>query len=391
MKNVFKGIIMAAIVASVAGFAGCAKDGDQAAKGEERKATLSIQLSNPTTRVVGAAPAAGTDNVISNFSIFVLDADGNATWKAFVDATTSESEEGTAFDIDDIATVPYIMEVTTSAANVYVIANAGDQTANYSTLTELNAAQVGLPAQYTSRWATGNTTSALTFADVSGVQTASANLTLKYIAARVTVKVVNQMKNYTGTGATVAINNVALMNARGSSLLFGSSLIPATYSPLTTQYVSGVANTGFTNSTLAASASVDNTNLLNAYSNANVGPVPDQTFHFYVFEAPTAATSAAFPTIVTLIATDNTAVGGGDAVYFPVHLAPYETWDAGTFAAGAGIVRGNSYDLTITLTGDAAISNGGGTDDPTDNVVNAQLNITLSITDWTPLAFSKEF
>ncbi len=387
MKKVFKHAMLAVAAIAAAGFASCSKDENAGGMnpGESQKAYLNIVLDNPSmtqTRAAGEAPA--TDNTVQNFSVFVLDEDGNANWKTHV---TSGNV------LEDF-------EVTTLAKRVYVIANADDQTGNYSSREELEAAKIDLSSQLTSRWATGNTATDLVFtpdAGNSNIQTATVNpLTLQFVASRITVKVVNNMNGYDFTDAnpdpTVVINNVTLLNARAQSELFpgvDTRLIPAY--DANKQWLEGMANPGtpFIHYPAAGTFTVDGTNMVAAYS-----PAADKSWagaHFFVYEND-ALTAATFPTIVSLTGTDVE----GNPVYFPVHLAPYETWGAGSivtqpFTADGGLLRGKSYDITITLNGDATAGNGGGTHDPTENVVNALVNVTLVITDWVPVTLNKEF
>ncbi len=56
-----------------------------------------------------------------------------------------------------------------------------------------------------------------------------------------------------------------------------------------------------------------------------------------------------------------------------------------------GIQRGNSYNITITLSGDAKVGDGGGVHDPTVSVKNVELMATIVIDDWTPVPLGKNF
>ncbi len=73
-------------------------------------------------------------------------------------------------------------------------------------------------------------------------------------------------------------------------------------------------------------------------------------------------------------------------------MASYEVFtDTNPFTATSGIIRGKSYDITILLKGDAASTTGGGTEDPTVPIHNAEIEVTVSINDWVPEALEKEF
>ena len=377
---------MALSAIAITGFAGCKKEVGPT-PGEERNATMYITLENPSlTRVAGAAPGTGT--TVTDYSVFVLDGDDNAAWKTYVQVNNDPTKLTTA------------IEVTTAASAVYVIANAGsDQTGNYNNKAQLESAtpQVGLVTQYTSRWATGSQDGTdWTF------QTADSNnndlleehvtLRLKFIAARILVTVDNNMVSYDGTtSGTVKISDVAVLNARGQSRLFpgsGNSLIPSSYNPGNSKFIEGLADDSFahypneTDYTVEA-ANVDQLNSPYTFTDADT---PTRSY-FYVFEND-AMIEDDYPTIVTLVGTSS---DGVTPVYFPVHLAPYETWASNPTSYAGGIKRGNSYNITITLSGDAKVGDGGGVHDPTVSVKNVELMATIVIDDWTPVALGKNF
>ncbi len=365
---------MAVAAIAVAGITSCNK-GDGPAPGEERAAVLNITLANPAldgTRAAGTLP---TDNLVANYTVFVFNGDGSLAAKQHF--TTSDTGD---------ERIP----VTTNAREVYVIANAGDQTANYSTKAALGTTAVDLlTTQYTlsnsGRWATGNETLGAFSSDP--IPVATATVTLKFIAARITVTVNNQMTNTEDAGAAT-VSSVAVLNARGQSRLFpgtGSSLIPqstdASYAA-TSQYLEGLDISGFDNKPESSLYSGTTAEMLTAYNAA----LPDgQKYYFYVFENH-AITPTTAPTIVTLVAT-----AGGTTFYLPVHLAPYETFTDATTALANGVVRGNSYDLTITLTGDATTIINRGNDDPTVPLLRAEVNVTLDLNDWEAVPLGKNF
>ena len=358
---------MFAAVALMTGITSCSKDGNEVypGAGQGEKATLNITLDTPASvRSTGAAPT--TDNTITEFTAFVIDNGGNVAWETHVVGTALTN-----------------FSVTTAATEIYVIANGGDQTGNYATKTALLAATEDLGAMYTKRPASGSST-----INWNGGTTASVPVTLQFIAARITVKVDNQMSGYDGTTAnTVIINDIAVLNARGQSKFFGSSLVPAAYAANKT-YMMGFANptpplAGYPG---AGDFTVDATNLADAYTLA-VSPLTSD-FYYYVYE--TDALSASNPaTIVTLVGTDV----NGDPAYWPVHLTTSEDWANGTGVnmTADKIERGKSYNIVITLTGDATSGNGGGTTDPFKPVVSATISATLTLTDWDPVLLQKEF
>ncbi len=388
---------MAVTAMAVVGFASCNKDDNMGGKnpGEGKEAVLKVTLKTPTarsTRFAGTATAA--DNTeIKNFSVFVIGGDGYI-WKGHFDVSTQTvTGDGTQLDVsgnDPVGT----MDVTTDAQKVYVIANAGDQTGNYSTQADLESESVtkliNLSTQYTDPWATG-IVGTLNFRFVNGVQTANATATPTFIASRITVTVDNRMENY-GNPNTVVLNDVAVMNARGQSKLFpgaGSRLIPTTYGA-NRKFYEGVPNGTspvFQYYPAVGTFTPDTDKLVEEYT--HVMSPQTSAYYFYVFENDALAENT-FPTIITIVGTHS---NGIDKTYFPVHLAPYEVWasDSGAapFTTDGGLLRGKSYDITITLTGNAAIDGGGGVDDPTVNVENAVVLVTISINDWVPVLLHK--
>ena len=355
---------MLAAAALMTGGSSCSNDdnvGDGGPEGQGKSASLTISIQNPGTRATGPGAAAGSDNVVSNFSMFVIDGNGNVGWKQHV---TNPS------------TIP-TMTVTTDAKEVYVIANAGDKTSAYTTKAGLLAATEALDSQTGGRWATGDVVIAASdWTTSGGVTTVNKALTLNFIAARIQVTVNNQMTGYDGSNGTV-LDNVAVLNANSTSLLFGASLVPSSGEVLQSGVVlSGVAN-------WPSSVTVATNSLVDNYNNAATFP-GTQDFCYYVYENE-ATTAAQFPTIVTVIGTD----ADGNAVYFPVHLAAHENFTQGSMTTG--VVRGKSYNIGIILKGDATTGNGGGGTDPTLPVTSASLDVTISINDWIPVALEKEF
>lgn len=361
-----------AALAACAVLASCSKD-NEGPNGNIENAVLKITVTSPSnTRASGTAP--GTDTNVSNFTVFVTDQAGAVKWKQFVSGT------------DEVE-----MTVNNTAAEVYVIANAGNQTANFTTKTGLLAGKEKLDSQFTGRWATGNSALSFTYNATDKVYEDSVNLELQFIAARITLSVNNIMTGYTGddSDGTVFLDKVYVLNARGESLLFpgtGTSLIPSSYTA-GWKFLSGLASsaaTSFANWPLAADLTDGYANLITDYSWVSGTPV--SSYYFYVYESDS-VTPDTFPTIITLAGIDT----NGDPVYFPAHLAPYEEWTSTTTDSVASVKRGHSYNITMNLKGDATSGGGGGTPDPTDPVTKATVEITISIDDWVPVTLGKDF
>lgn len=363
---------MFAAAALMMGVTSCSNDDNVSEDGPsvaEKAASLTIAIDNPTMgRATGAL--ATDDATVKNFTVFVVDDNDAIAWKQYVDLSAS-------------GTNPSTLAVTTSAKEVYVVANANDLSNSYTTKADLIAATKDLSSQYTHRWATGSVTIANGdwTTNATGDMVASKTIALKFIASRITVKVDNQMTGYVGTGiGTTILNNVAVLNANTESLLFGgSSLIPSTGMDLQAGLiVSGAANWP-SGSTSPVAVLVD------GYENNGTFPNV-QDFYYYVYEN-NAKVVTDFPTIVTVAGVD----ANGNDVYYPVHLAPYEQWGSGSGSTANSVERGKSYDITITLKGDATSGTGGGGTDPTKPVTTAELEVGISINDWVPVALTKEF
>ena len=369
---------MLTAVALMTGVTSCSNDDkldDGGVIGKGEKATLNVSVTAPDmSRAVGAAVPS---DAVGDFSVFITDQTDQIVWSTY---------SSTGAGITNFS-------VTTSAKNVYVVANAGDLTSSITTMAQLNAYKAdlngtGSQAAATNRWATGVTASPLSFTQTGNNFTANTTVTLTFIAARITVTVDNQMTNY-GDPGSLALDGIVVLNARGESLLFpaaggGTSLIPATYTA-NKKFYEGMANpvspaTPFANYPAAGEFTV----AASLLSDALTTTATDK-YYYYVFEND-ALTDVTLPTIVTLTGTD----ANGDALYWPVHLAAYEQWANSTAFTTTGIQRGHSYDIKITLKGDATNGGGGGTD-PTKPLVTASVDVSVTLTPWTPVLLEKEF
>ena len=346
-------------------FASCNKEDNGIPEGKDAK--LIVQVETPKTKATGAAET--TDNTITGYEILVFDASGTNIGYVTGSALTQE------------------VTTTTNAKEVYVIANAPaslfSATTSKATLlayvTDLDQATAA-NSQYTKRWATGS--AAVSPFTQSGANfVATATVAMDFIAARITVTIDNQMTGYNGaaTDGSFVLKGVSVLNATSASKLYGTSLVSGS------AFYAGINMTGFTY--------IPTTYSVKSFlRDAITAGVPNAAgYHFYVFEnAATAAT--AFPTIVVIEGEyDNL------PIYLPIHLAAYEQFATGSMTAS--MLRGNSYDLTFKLTGDATITGGGtypgdtgGTEDPTIPAdVTGKCEVTLTINNWTPITLVKEF
>ncbi len=339
----------------------CSKDneGNTPVPGAGETASLNISVTTQT-KATGTPP--NTDTTVSGFSVFVTNSSNEIEWKTY---TTGASLNG--------------MSVTTDATDVYIVANSGDLTSAITTLADLNAYTAdmsGSQNQFTSRWATGKTATPLAFsANALGDQEANATVNLTFIAARITVTIVDNMTPaYDATAPNLVLTDVAVLNAGQHSKLFGTSLaVTPAY------YLAGFDG-------LAAGLGVWPTNFSVSpnYTDGIAAMDFNTKYYYYVFENDAVA-AIDFPTIVTLVAEFN-----GDERYFPVHLAPYEDWVVTSDPyTSKSIERGKSYDITITLSVDPTQDSG--VVDPTIPDTSADVNISVVVNDWDPVVLEKEF
>lgn len=381
-----KSMMVAALAALT--LASCSKDGEvNPMNGEGEKATLSINIATfgtaaPEVKAVGS-PISG-DNVITNYTVFITNSNGDIQWEKY--SSTSAPISG--------------MDVTTDAHHVYIIANGGDMTGQYTTKDQLEA---GEQAWSSSLWptdsnkshiASGSTTSQLTFiTNADGSKHAQATVNLKFVMARITVKIVDNMYgdyDATKTDGSLVLENIAVLNVPAKTKIMGSSLAVTGNDK---NYFSGISNSG-------AFAYWPTYNQQTADLLDDLDDDLDDTYYYYVFEND-ATTAAELPTLVTLIGT----FGAGTknyTVYYPVYLAPFENWSSGSVQS---VERGKSYNITITLNvdptigndnggngdGDGDDGNGGGTVDPTTPDETTNISIDVQLADWDPVTLNKEF
>lgn len=379
--KVFNYAIMALAVLTM-GLTSCTND-DEGTPNEGENARINISVSSPeNTKASVTSPTSLPTAAVNNYTVFVVD--GHQLISKYSSSSSALSGDNA-------------IKATTNASEIYVVANAGDLTSTITTLSGLTSYLADLNGTGSQTgtdgpWATGKATIASSdFTLTDGKYTAAKTVTITFIAARITVKVVNNMKNYTETGAVV-LDSLAVLNARGQSLLFGETLIPTTYSK-NKQFYTGIAKPTATASaywpkadSVTVAADLLSDALPKPATNTNLN---SKTYYYYVFQND-ATTAAALPTIVTLVGKF-----GQETLYWPVHLAPYEQWttDSGTSTntnMTTSIVRGKSYDITITLTGDAQ-KGGGGISDPSKALFNADVAVTVQLTGWSAITLNKEF
>ncbi len=356
--NLFLAIFIPAVV-----FISCNKDNDHFSQGDTyEEAKLTIRVTSSSTRAnTQVSDFDNSDDLsydkINNFSFFITDQNDKIQWRGY-------SADGEVF----------VATVKVNAKYVYIVANGGDLTESILTKEELDAYKINLGTsdQTSVRWATGSN-QILSFNQLpDGSFTGNLPpVELTFVAARITLVIHNGMDGYDATDPDLLVlKNVAILNARSQSKLFGQDLLvtPATY-------FSGISNDGFT---YWPSSVEENEAIM-------IDAIPEndfsRKFYYYVFEND-AITAATFPTIITICGEYK-----DQKVYYPVHLAPYEEFSVGPGLNG--ISRGNSYDITLTLRMDP--DNPGGTPDPTIPVVYADMDLQVTLKPWIPVEMEKEF
>jgi hypothetical protein len=375
MKKIFFLTALAVMV-----LASCNRNEEVMSGDSGEKATLTISIQSPET--YAALTTAPTD-VINNYTVFVTNQNDEIAWSRY--SSTNADMTG--------------LPVSTQAKQVYVVANGGNLT-SIATMAALNTKTIDLNGtdaagkQKDTRWATG-VSAPLTFTQSGTDFKATTTVAVTFVAARikVTIKTDGAMAanyNSSASDGSLVLGRVAVLNARGESKLFGTSLIPATYTNYK-KYYEGMANNSFdyypsgTDVTYDADTQALLSDAVGGYDNGQKKFT--NTFYYYVFENNATAASA-FPTIVLIQGTYDS-----KPIYFPVHLAAYET-----SVVTSGITRGNSYDIEITLKGDPRKTVGGdypgdtgGTDDPTVPVINAAVDVEVTLNNWVAKNISKTF
>lgn len=335
--------ILAVTLAAMVTLASCSKDeGNDKVTGDNAK--LTIGVSAPAGSRAAGELTDNSDNTIAEFKAYVFA--GEVLQAIMTSATGAEVTEAT--------------KVTTAANAIYVIANANSATA-------LSGVAEGTTTKTAFLALAGNLISSNAFAAISAGgkvwasgyvapsfdanNEASESVSVVPMSARINVKVTDN-RTKTSDPAAYVITGVQMRNVAGTARFIapGSFVAP-------TVWYNGVAgdNTGATVTT---------------YFNDTYSTTGN---YFYAFEN----NASTHNTIVTLV-TEN---DENKVRYYPVHF--------NTDDAGYAIERGTSYQVAITLTGDATDDTGITT--PEEPIVTATLAVSVSPTVWTMVPISKEF
>lgn len=327
------------------------------------EAVILVQLDAKHTKADGLVDA-DDDNQVNGFTAFAFTATGTLMQSA------------AAVEAEGVFTAT-LANATTATKEVVVIANI-PVGADLSDVTSKTGLEAKLATLYLTDYDTPSQTSAaggnilasgsapvsFSYNDTDGY-TANVEVPITFVPARINVTIVN---NLTGT-VPFTIDDVVILNALGKTKYISSvaSLVPTEETDFEYLVADGITMTDYA---IYATAYESSSFLKETYTAGN-------SYHFYVFENTTT-----YPTILTLVATLGD-TGEEVTKYFPVHFSPSET------AVGEYPLRGNSYNVTITLSGDTGKDPG--VLDPTIPVVDATLIVTVEMQSWTPRTIGKTF
>ena len=349
-KNFFK--VVALSFASVLAFIGCAKDdGNVPVMPQGEKAVLRIGFSDynpsPGARAFDVTDA-GTE--VNNAYVFVLNAMGGVMDKFYVAPE----------DVPAVTERP----TTTAAKKVYVLGNTGN-VASFASV----ANEAGLKAEIAKLenlaasdiWL--QESAAINFSDetAGGAPLATVDIELKPIPARIDVKVINDMDNWSTAqdGELIQIDGVAVLYSAGYShyvpTFIPSIAAASEFEPAANYYRSGIDGwASVTNSSVYAG--------LNKAWDASSGNF-EETFY-----ALPGGAAHGKNTIVAVYGSYN-----GEDFYWPAHFSSTDLKRV--------LENGKFYTLTINLGGNA-LSGGGGTIDPEEEVVGAFITVNISSSGW---------
>ena len=327
------------------------------APGEQ--AVLTIKLKGDgddqaQSRALG--PTATTDVAINDYLVFLF-REGGA-----LDCVPYYSSSNAAANISN---------GTTAAKKVYVVANTGELAngpfATVKTVADLLAATGSLM---------DNTNNASTQTKdnlwVSGVKdvtfvgtSATVAVELKFVAAKIELVVKDNRKNMSGGAITIEDKEVVLLYAGKSGHFFGTDDEKVDQS---TFYAGDV-------SYFPPSSIPTNITLSTALSDAVGAPFTDNTSgtvfnHFYTF----GNNGDIKPTILAIKSTKTVDSGTPSTIYYPIHFTMAD--------AGHTIVPGKYYNVVVTLNGDVAAGQGGGTTNPEVPVVTSSVQVTVTPASW---------
>ena len=320
------------------------------------KANVTLNLKGEESAGTRATGSTDTDTQINNYIAFFFNEQGQLVTKHEVDKSAG--------------TGPDKLITTTAATEVYIVANVGklDKSGFESVV---NKGQIAKVVKSLSKDGASTQTSTNVWMEGTGdvkftENTGAATVTLKFLAAKVTVTVIDQRtENNSGGAIHIKNDSIVLLNAGGDAKFFVDDKTTQT------NFFNGVTSYRDPSNIVGASF------LREAYAASGV--------HFYAF----GNASSTQPTILAIQATRTEQGGGTSTVYYPI---AFSALDAGKIDSNAStFAPGNSYAITLTLKGNVAAGGGNGTVDPEKPLVSGDVTVTIEQAKWNPVTVGKEF
>lgn len=334
--------------------------------GKEEKANLTVSITGgDETRTTGEANETNEKNIM-RYHAFVLKNNQVIANKFSADASDVVFED-----------------ISTSATHVYIAANVPD--ADYfgtsiSTKAALEA-KIGVLATGTAPnqtatqtganlWASGTAAiPAFTPTGADGKYESEVTVTLKFVSAR--VRILSITDNIVReNGYTLDLKNIVILNAGSETKFFGNNLYVDTPNY---NYLAGIvyehANGDAFN---RVPGSYEVWNLLkNTY-------VAGSKYYYYLFENY----NPNHPTIITIEGEITNPDSSTETRWWSTRIEPGDVFKK--YAT-----RGDSYDLSIILNGNAGDKPGG--PDPTDPNTEGDLTVKVTPATWNPVTKTKTF
>lgn len=328
------------------------------------KVTISLQGKGETRATDDATPHTN-DTEINNYIAFFFTNEGALVSKHYVSDPTQN-------DANSLTTI-------TTAKKVCIIANTGALEgglfANVTTENQLKAVSGSLAKETltpfstatqtgTNVWSTGTSTVTFNMDTKQG----EATVNMHFLAAKIMVTVDDRRMNNDDPSKIQIINkDIVLLNAGGEAHFFAADADKM----VQTKWFNG--DVSYANPT----NTVEGTFLSETYAANGI--------YFYAF----GNSSEDQPTILAIKAERVENNNEATTVYYPI---AFSAADAGADTSEyADFVPGNAYDVTLTLTGDVAAGDGGGTIDPEEPLVEAGVAVTISKATWNIKPVGKTF
>ena len=407
MKTVFLSMLAIAALASCSRQEFIDPPGPNPQEGD--KMLVDITLGNGEMTKAAGVATADEDKAINDVTVFFLNATSQIVSRTYVRSSDLTPDE------TDATIKTATVETRTTATQMMVIANIGeDRTTtggalNVSTRDQLvNVVQDlivsdGQPQPSMIPFQEkGNVlmsgegiVSAMTPDPAGGPSKATADVTLKYIAAKITLAKIALGANVLGTyGQDFTFTRAFLLNAQTKSHYFPTT---DSYIPDAKGYANGVTWESSWGTDPGYPVVADFNQSLTAIIAAPSDLPKSDIAHWYVFENnPASVQSTDHPTILVVeVKWRKATTGGGeqgtDPVYenkmFNVIFAP---GDKGVIEAG------KAYNVELTFNGDfrpeeQGGTGGGGDDNPDKPNISANVAITVTPADWADQSTPKPF